>query len=46
MYHIWYIIINLDNGLTPNKRQTIIQTNCDPCLQRVYALLYQKELMG
>ena len=34
----------LDNGLAPNRRQTIIWTNADPIYRRIYAALGGEEL--
>ena len=34
-----YLIIGLDNGLAPNRRQAIIWTNADPIHWRIYAAL-------
>ena len=38
------VIIGLDNGLAPNRRQAIIWTNDDPVQQWIYAALGGDEL--
>ena len=37
--------IGLDNGLAPNRRQTIIWTNTDPILRRIYSALGGDDLI-
>ena len=39
-----YLSIGLDNGLAPNRRQTIIWTNADPIHWRIHAALGGDEL--
>ena len=43
-FHWQYSSIGSDNGLAPNRRQTIIRTNDDPVQRRIYASLGLYEL--
>ena len=40
----WEVIIGLDNGLAPNRRQAIIQTNDDPVQQYIDVIIGKDEL--
>ena len=42
----WEIIIGLDNGLAPNRRQAIIWPNDDPVQWHIYAALAGDELIS
>ena len=40
----WEVILDLDNGLVPNRRQAIIWTRYDPVQRRIYAVLGAHDL--
>ena len=45
LFEVWLMKNHngLDNGLAPNRRQAIIQTNGDPVQPRIYAALREEE---